>query len=193
VIRRIGRGDWTPRATHPILLAVQLIALWQAALRGLDYTGGTVAGLDRAAGDPLYGWLLYGSTVLVLVGLAIGRGAPIILGHALLGSWYLGLGRDTLASTSAFDLDVLTGITVGGLGTYALLSVKSRWGYRLAGVAGMLLGQAILVDGLGGDYRTGTGLVAAGLLHGILAVGTFVLWQRQRLRRVVDDEQAPGD
>lgn len=184
-------GDWSPRASHPTLLAVQLVALWQAGLRGLDYAGGVREGLDVFAGNPLYGWLLYGSTVLVLVGLAIRRGGPVILGHALLGSWYFGLGVDTLASTSTLlRPDVLLGLVVSGLGAYALLG-RSRLVYRFLGVAGMLAGQAILVTGLGGDYRAGTGLVAAGLLHGTLAVGTFVLWQRQRLRRVVDDERAP--
>lgn len=180
-------GDWSPRATHPTLLALQLVALWQAGLRGLDYVGGVREGLDVFAGDPLYGWLLYASTILVLAGLAIRRGGPVILGEALLGSWYLGLGVDTLASTSTvLRLDVLAGLVVSGLGAYALLG-GSRLGYRFLGVAGMLAGQAILVDGLGGDYRAGTGLVAGGILHGTLAVGTFVLWQRQRLRRVVDE------
>lgn len=190
VIRRLGRGDWTPRSTHPFLLALQLVTLWQAGLRGLDYAGGTVDGLDASAGDPAYGWLLYGSTVLVLLGLALRRAGPVILGHALLGSWYLGLGADTLASTSHLRLGVLTGLAVSALGAYVLLT-GSRWPYRLLGVAGMLAGQAILVDGLGGDYRVGTGLVAAGVLHGIFAVGTFVLWQRQRLRRSVEDDRAP--
>jgi hypothetical protein len=190
VIRRLGRGDWTPRTTHPTLLAVQLVALWQAGLRGLDYVGGTVAGLDRAAGNPLYGWLLYASTVLVLAGLAAHRGGPVILGHALLGSWYLGLGVDTLR---AVDLNgyLTGGLLLGGVGAWALVDGTS-WPHRFAGVAGMLLGQWLLVEGLGVDYRAGTGLIAAGLLHGTLAVGTFVLWQRQRLRRVVDDERAPG-
>lgn len=191
-MRRIGRGDWTPRTSHPFLLAVQLVSLWQAGLRGLDYAGGVRGGLDMFAGDPLYGWLLYGSTTLVLVGLAIRRGGPVILGHALLASWYAGLGVDTLASTSTLlRPDVLAGLVVSGLGVYALL-VGSSWPYRLVGVAGMLLGQAILVDGLGGDFRVGTGLLSAGLLHGTLAVGTFVLSQRQRLRRSVADERAPG-
>jgi len=190
----IGRyrvsGDWRPRLTHPTLLTIQLVALWQAGLRGLDYAGGTVAGLDRAAADPAYGWLLYGSTVLVLLGLAIHRAGPVILGHALLGSWYLGLGVNTLTSTSHLRFGVLTGLVASAAGVYALLAA-SRWPYRLLGVAGMLAGQALLVVGLGGDYRAGTGLVAAGILHATLAVGTFILWQRQRLRRRVEDDRAP--
>lgn len=190
-MRRIGRGDWRPRTSHPYLLALQLVALWQAALRGLDYTGGIEGGLDAEAADPAYGWLLYGSAILALLGLAARRGGPVILGHALLGSWYLGLGVDTLASTSSLvSGGAPVGLLIGAAGTYALLA-SDRWAYRLVGVAAMLLGQVILVDGLGGDYRVGTGLVAMGLLHGTIAVGTFVLWQRQRLRRVVEDDRAP--
>lgn len=193
MIRRLGRGDWTPRATHPFLLAMQLVALWQAGLRGLDYAGGTSAGLDASAGDPVYGWLLYGSTILVLAGLAIRRGGPVILGHALLGSWYLGLGVDTLTTTSTLvDPGTAAGLLFGGFGAVALLTERARLPVRLLGVAAMLLGQVLLVAGLGGDYRAGTGLVAGGLLHGTLAVGTFVLWQRQRLRRVVVDERSPN-
>lgn len=189
VIRQFGRGDWSPRATHPTLLVVQLVTLWQAGLRGLDYVGGVQAGLDRAAAEPVYGWLLYGSTILVLLGLALRRGAPVVLGHALLGSWYLGLGADALGELPGRT--GWAGLAVSALGVWALLAHDLSTLYRIAGVLAMLGGQALLVADLGGDYRTATGLLAAGLLHGAIAVGTFVLWQRQRLRRVVDDERAP--
>lgn len=184
------RGDWQPRQTSPILLALQLVTLWQAGLRGLDYAGGVQVGLDAVAADPSYGWLLYGSTVLVLLGLAIRRGAPVILGHALLASWYTGLGVTALGGFGVADWRVLSGLALGGLGVAALLTERHRTPIRLAGVAAMLLGQAGIVVGLAGDYRTGTGLISAGVQHGILAVGTFLLWQRDRLRRVVDHEPA---
>ncbi len=183
------RGDWQPRRTHPILLAVQLVTLWQAGLRGLDYAGGVAAGLDARAADPVYGWLLYGSTVLVLLGLAIRRGAPVILGHALLASWYAGLGVATLGGIGAVaDWRVLLGLAFGGLGVAALLTDQFRTPVRLAGAGAMLLGQAAIVVGLGADYRTGTALLSGGLQHTVIAVGTFVLWQRDRLRRLVDHE-----
>jgi hypothetical protein len=185
------RGDWQPRETHPILLALQLVTLWQAALRGLDYSDGVADGLDAGAAEPAYGWLLYASTVLVLLGLAIRRGAPVILGHALLASWYAGLGVAALGGLAVLDWRVLLGLTFGGLGTAGLLSTRGRTPLRLAGVGAMLLGQAALVVGLGGDYRTGTGLVSGGVQHAVFAVGTFVLWQRQRLARVVDREPTP--
>lgn len=186
------RGDWQPHRTHPVLLALQLVTLWQAGLRGLDYAGGVGTGLDAGAAEPAYGWLLYGSTILVLAGLAIRRGAPVILGHALLASWYAGLGVTALGGVAAvLDWRVVLGLAFGLLGTVGLLSERFRTPVRLAGVAAMLAGQAALVVGLGGDYRVGTGLIAGGLQHAVLAVGTFLLWQRDRLRQVVDDERAP--
>jgi hypothetical protein len=190
-VRRPARGDWQPRQTAPILAALQLVTLWQAGLRGLDYAGGIGRGLDAGAADPVYGWLLYGSTALVLAGLAIRRGVPVILGHALLASWYAGLGVSALGGLGAvLDWRLLAGLAFAGAGTYALLAGHARMLVRLAGVGAMLLGQAVAVVGLGADYRTGTGLLSAGAQHAILAVGTLVLWQRDRLRRVVDREQA---
>ncbi len=183
------RGDWQPRRTHPVLLALQLVTLWQAGLRGLDYAGGVGAGLDARAADPVYGWLLYGSTVLVLLGLAVRRGAPVILGHALLAAWYTGLGVAVLGGLGRIlDPLVLGGLVFGALGIAGLLSERSRTPVRLAGVLAMLLGQAAIVVGLGGDYRTGTALLSGGLQHAVLAVGTFVLWQRTRLARQVESE-----
>jgi hypothetical protein len=191
VIYRLA-GDWSPRSTHPTLLAIQLVVLWQAGLRGLDYADGTVGGLDHAAGNPLYGWLLYASTALVLLGLAIRRGGPVILGHALLGSWYLGLGWDALLDLGVSPgRSTVAGVASAALGVWVLLDKRSRTGFRLLGVGAMLAGQYLVVTDLAGDYRTGTGLLSAGVQHGILAVGTFVLWQRQRLRRVVEDDRAP--
>lgn len=188
-MRRLGRGDWSPQRSHPVLLTIQLLTLWQAALRGLDYVGGVRSGLDAGAASPAYGWLLYGSTVVVLFGLALRRASPIVLGHALLASWYVGIGVESLA-----DLDSLpgalgwTGIGAAALGVWALLAAGLSLPYRILGVLSMLGGQYLLVADLGADYRTGTGLVSSGFLQASLAVGTLVLWQRQRLRKVVEEE-----
>jgi hypothetical protein len=190
-VTRLARGDWQPRRTHPVLLAVQLVVLWQAGLRGLDYAGGIDAGLDAGAADPVYGWLLYGSTVLVLAGLAIRRGVPVILGHALLASWYAGLGVAALGADALLDWRTLGGLAFGGCGLAVLLASRHGLLLRVAGLGAMLLGQAAVVVGLGVDYRTGSGLLSAGVQHAILAVGTVILWQRDRLRRVVEREPDP--
>jgi hypothetical protein len=190
------RGDWTPSTSAPVLLTLQLVLLWQVGLRGLDYVrAGAHPALDASVADPLLGWLLYGAAILVLIGLAVRRAAPVILGEALIGAWYVGLGWTTLG-----DLGIRPGLAVlpalaGSIaGVWLLLTPRHGIVARLAGVAVMLGGQALLVGALGVDYRTSTGLLASGLVHGALAVGTFVLWQRDRLTRYLDDldhEDAP--
>jgi len=184
-----ARGDWHPATRAPALLVVQLLLLWQVGLRGLDYVrSGSAPALDAGVASPLLGWVLYAAAILVLAGLAVRRAAPVILGEALIGAWYVGLGWASLDR-----LGIVPGPAAGvalaasGFGVWLLLS--SRFGLlaRLAGVAAMLGGQALLVEQLGVDYRTSTGLLASGLVHGALAVGTFVLWQRDRLTRRLDD------
>jgi hypothetical protein len=190
-----ARGDWTPATSAPILLALQLLLLWQVGLRGLDYVrGGFRPALDASAADPLLGWLLYGAAILVLTGLAVRRAAPVILGEALIGAWYVGLGWTTAGDLGIRPgIDALPGIAASIAGVWLLLTRPGTI-TRLAGVAAMLGGQALLAVSLGVDYRTSTGLLASGLVHGVLAVGTFVLWQRERLSRLLDalePEDAP--
>lgn len=184
-----ARGDWHPRAVAPVLLVLQLVLLWQVGLRGLDYVrAGTRPALDAGVASPLLGWFLYGAAVLVLIGLAARRAAPVILGEALIGAWYLGLGWASFG-TLGQHLDFgYAALAVAGSGFGAWLLIRDAGGLltRFAGVVVMLAGQALLVDALGVDYRTSTGLVASGLTHGAIAVGTFVLWQRDRLRRYLD-------
>lgn len=183
-----ARGDWHPATRAPVLLVVQLLLLWQVGLRGLDYVrGGTAPALDAGVASPLLGWFLYAAAILVLAGLAVRRAAPVILGEALVGAWYLGLGWASLT-----NLGIVPGPAAGvalaasGAGVWLLLTRRVGLVARLAGVALMLGGQALLVEQLGVDYRTSTGLVASGLVHGALAVGTFVLWTRDRLTRHLD-------
>jgi hypothetical protein len=191
------RGDWTPATSAPVLLTLQLVLLWQVGLRGLDYArAGAHPALDASVADPLLGWLLYGAAIVVLLGLALRRGALVILGEALVGSWYLGLGWQTLGDLGIEPgFGALPGIAASIAGVWLLLTRRRGIALRLAGAAAMLAGQWLLVDALGVDYRTSTGLIASGLVHGALAVGTFVLWQRERLTRYVDDlltqEDAP--
>jgi hypothetical protein len=191
-----ARGDWYPGHIAPVLLVLQLVLLWQVGLRGLDYVrAGAAPALDSGVASPLLGWLLYAAAVLVLTGLAVRRAAPVILGEALVGSWYLGLGWATLHTLTRPVEQLLAGcaVTTSIAGVILLLGHRGGILPRLAGVALMLAGQGALVHALGVDYRTSTGLVASGLVHGALAVGTFVLWQRDRLRRYLDSLLEPED
>jgi hypothetical protein len=191
-----ARGDWHPGHTAPILLVLQLVLLWQVGLRGLDYVrAGTAPALDAGVASPLLGWSLYAAAVLVLTGLAARRAAPVILGEALVGAWYLGLGWATLhgLNTPTEQLLATGAVAASGAGVALLLARRGGLITRLAGVALMLGGQALLVEQLGVDYRTSTGLLASGIVHGALAVATFVLWQRDRLSRYLDSLLEPED
>jgi hypothetical protein len=190
------RGDWHPGHTAPILLVLQLVLLWQVGLRGLDYVrAGTRPALDAGVASPLLGWFLYAAAVLVLTGLATRRAAPVILGEALVGAWYLGLGSATLhgLDTGVEQLLAAGSVATPIPGVALLLARRGGLPARLSGVALMLGGQALLVEQLGADYRTSTGLIASGLVHGALAVGTFILWQRDRLNRYLDSLLEPED
>jgi hypothetical protein len=182
---RAVRGDWTPSTSAPVLLTLQLVLLWQVGLRGLDYVrAGTAPALDAGVASPLLGWSLYGAAILVLLGLAARRAVPVILGEALVGAWYLGLGWATLGQHPGPG--GLTAAASSIAGVWLLLRPAGGLLPRLAGVAAMLGGQALLVGALGVDYRTSTGLLASGLVHGAIAVGTFILWQRERLLPLLD-------
>jgi hypothetical protein len=188
-----ARGDW--HTVAPVLLVLQLVLLWQVGLRGLDYVrAGTRPALDAGVASPLLGWFLYAAAVLVLTGLATRRAAPVILGEALIGAWYLGLGWSTLDTLNLTPGPAgLAALTASAAGVWLLLSTRIGLAGRLAGAAVMLAGQALLVHTLGADYRTSTGLIASGLVHGALAVGTFILWQRDRLSRYLDSLLEPED
>lgn len=200
------QGDWRPGTHNLALLVIQLIALWQASLRGGDYIGDRSPLRPGANGNPpalgtveqaaplwVWGSLFLVSTALVLIGLAGRWATPVIVGHVTLAGWYTGIGIGVLQTSGVIiNAAVLAGTLLSLAGAWVMFrpSQPSLW-LRLAfGVPAMLVGQSLLIGGLGVDYRTGTGLIAAAAMHATLGVGTFVLWQRQQLGHQVDDERA---
>lgn len=194
-------GDWVPGRQNAALLILQLIALYQAALRGRDYLtprdGHMIQlqglGMVDAAGSlQVWGWLFYVSAGLALVGLA-GRWAPVVIvAHAALFAWYGGLGIGLLQEEGIhINLVVVLGMGLACLGTWVVFRRKAATApiRLLVGVPAMLFGQELLSNGLGQDYRTGTGLVGAGLMHVTIAAGTWLLWKRQHLTAQVEREQ----
>jgi hypothetical protein len=196
------RGEWRPATTNPTLLAVQLVTLLQVAFRGLDYlhsqpaeTHTSLAAVEQAASLPVWGWLFYCSAVLVLVGLAARRSAPVVLGHALLFAWYCGIGFPVLAATTGpLPLTAWTGCLLGAVGVWGVVTdrVKRTATRVLVAIPVMLIGQLLLAEGMGSGYRTGTGLIAAGALQLALAVGTALTASRQHLVHVVELEAVAG-
>jgi len=201
VLAPLSPGDWVPGRHNAALLTVQLVALYQAALRGRDYleprTGDQIRlqnlGVVEAAGSlHVWGLLFYATAAIALVGLA-GRWAVVVIAaHALIFAWYVGVGFGLLQAQGInVTPSVVAGMLCAGAGTWLVFRRRppSAVVRLIVGVPAMLVGQELMASGLGQDYRTGTGLMAAGVMHLSIAVGTWLLWQRQRLVRQVEQEQ----
>lgn len=183
------------------LLVAQLVLLYQAALRGSDYradrTLDEVAGqglsiVDAASPLEVWGWLFYGSAVLALIGLALRSATIVVTAHALLFCWYGGIGIGVLQSEG---IDISPPVVAGGVlaaaGTWLVFRQDADRALirLLVGVPAMLLGQEMLASGLGVDYRTGTGLLGAAVLHLTIGAGTWLMATRQQLAAQVAKEQ----
>lgn len=197
----VRHGDWIPGRHNVALLVIELIALYQAALRGADYltprSNGEInlqgLGVVEAAGSlHVWGWLFYVSAAAALVGLA-GRWAPVvIIAHTSLFAWYSGIGIGLLQAEGIhITPSVIAGLVLAITGTWLVFRrhAASAPIRLLIGVPAMLVGQGLMSSGLGQDYRTGTGLLGAGALHLTIAAGTWLLWKRQRLTVQVEQEQ----
>lgn len=192
-------GDWRPGAVSPALLAIQLIATLQAALRGLDYwttdgaaPPGVLAVVEGAAPTQVWAGLLCGSALVVLLGLAGRWPAVLVVGHLMLAAVYLGVGLPVVSASAVGPLSTtLVALICGGLAIWALITDHPEvqgLGRILAVV--LLAGVAcLLAQVLGADYRTGTGLVGAGGNHVALAVGVILGTLRRRAAVLVESEQ----
>jgi hypothetical protein len=189
-------GDWRPGGVSPALLVIQLAATLQAALRGLDYWHPTgpvppsLRAVEDAAPPLVWAALFLGSALVVLLGLAGRWPAVLILGHLLLGAVYLGVGVPVLAASAVGPLGTaLLAVSGGAFGTWVLCHPWVRdLPARLLAVL-LMAGCAVLLSRtLGTDYRTGTGLLSAGVLHAALALGVWVGTLRRRLAPVVEEE-----
>jgi hypothetical protein len=189
-------GTWQPGGVSPALLAVQLVATFQAALRGLDYLRhpaapppGVLAVVESAAPPAVWGGLLCGSAVTVLLGLAGRWPAVLILGHALLAAVYVGVGAPVLASSAVGPLTTgVLAVAGAALGTWTLVSTRAPGGLPARLLAVVLMTGAVisLAQVLGFDYRTGTGLIGGGAIHASLAVGVIVGTLRRRAAELVE-------
>lgn len=178
-----------------------------------DTGGPTLAVIETSVrgGVDTWGWFLLGAVGLCIIGLAGRWAAPVIAGHALLWGLYTGLGVGVLRTVGVtLDLDTIAGAVLSIAGAWVMFrpdrdpltlpdNAAAWWApWRrvpafttpvrlLVGVPSMILGQEYLVRGLNDEFRSGTALIAASLVHLTLALATFVLWNRQRLVPVAED------
>jgi hypothetical protein len=214
VLRRLAslhlRGPWRPGVTNPVLLIAQVIVLWTAAQRGMDYVNLPASQLSEPAGTAALRGIeadvslnALGLAFLIpagvaFFGLATGWAKPLSLGHLFCGASYLVLGITFLRDS---PVDSLAMAVLGCLllvGAAVLMVANIR---RLpdiialpCGVLAMIVGGWLATRGFGYGYRTGNGFLGGAALHFVFGFGTQILARRDaRLRREEEEDlQALG-
>jgi len=197
------RGNWRPGSVNVVLLIAQVVVLWSAAQRGMDYVNLPSA---FAAGSPpelrgieadipldVLGYAFLIPAGVGFVGLALGWVKAISLGHLFVSAAYLIIGITFLRDSPVDDW----GMAIGGcalllLSAFLLATDSRRIPDLIAivsGVAAMVIGGFLAADGLGYGYRTGNGFLAGAVLHFVFGFGTQVMARRDtRLRREEEED-----
>lgn len=199
------RGNWKPGAANVVLLMAQIVVLWTAAQRGMDYfnlpdvvnTGPelnpTLRGIEADVPLRVLGLAFLIPAGVGFVGLAFGWMKALSMGHLFAGASYLILGI-TFLRDAPLDSWWLAGAGCALLlFSAALLASDSRFVPDILalvlGVAAMALGGWLASHGLGSGYRTGNGFLGGAALHFIFGFGTQVLARRsERLKREEEED-----
>jgi hypothetical protein len=199
------RGPWRPGLSNPILLIAQVIVLWTAAQRGMDYVNlppsqvrepaGTLAlrGIEADVSLTALGLAFLLPAGVAFFGLATGWAKPLSLGHLFVGAAYLILGI-TFLRDSPVDSWPLAAAGCALLVAAAVLLVANLRNVPdiIAlpfGVLAMIAGGWLASRGLGYGYRTGNGFLGGAALHFTFGFGTQILARREsRLRREEEED-----
>lgn len=189
-MHRIAFGDWRP-GTHNLALAViQVTAVVQAGIRGMDYVQQRpvpVSPILRSATEvgnlPIWGAVFLLGAGLLVAGLSGGWVEPIFAGHGVLTAVYFVLGCLMIS-----DVPIRDGLVAVGAGAGFVVGmwlVLTRWESRNAVRFWLSLvltfGCGYLAAyGLGYDFRTATAVVSASVIQCALLAGTAVLVYRDR-------------
>jgi hypothetical protein len=200
------RGTWKPGSYNAVLLMAQIVVLWTAAQRGLDYVTApgrgsgpgprpspALIGIEQDIPLEVLGLAFLIPAGVAFFGLATGWAKPLSLGHLFVGASYLVLGTTFLRDS---PVDNWLSSTVGCallVVAAALLATDSRavpdLVAFLVGTAALVVGGWIASKGLGDGYRTGNGFLGAAALHFVFGFGTQVLARRdERLRREEEED-----
>jgi hypothetical protein len=201
------RGTWRPGAQNVIMLIAQVVILWTAAQRGLDYFNlpdlahghlsegsvNTLRGIEMDIPLRVLGLSFLLPAGAAFFGLTTGWAKPLSLGHLFIGASYLVLGITFLRDTPVDSWpQAVTGCVL--LVLAALLLVTH---YRflpdlaafLLGLGAMAVGGWLASHGMGYGYRTGNGFLGAAALHFAFGFGTQVLARREeRLKREEEED-----
>lgn len=200
------RGSWQPGAHNVVLLISQVVIIWTAAQRGLDYLTSTPQAAAGSVSNQVYsgieasgasltllGWAFLAPALVAFIALSTGWSQPLATGHMVIATSYLVLAISFLRAVPVTEPGMaLLGIAMFLVGLY-LLMADLPW---LPDIIALALGIAIFIIGgkfageaLGSGYRTGNGFLGAAILHYVFGFGTRVLARRDvRLRREEDED-----
>lgn len=203
--RKRLRGTWRPGSFNVVLLIAQVVILWTAAQRGMDYfnlpdlrhgSEAATAALNGIEADvPLR---VLGLAFLIPAGvgffsLATGWAKPLSLGHLFIGAAYLVLGITFLRDSPVSSWS----LAVSGCALLVLAAILLASDHRyipdiaafIVGLGCMAVGGWLASHGLGYGYRTGNGFLGAAALHFTFGFGTQVLARRdERLKREEEED-----
>ena len=198
------RGTWKPGSHNIVLLISQVILIWIAAQRGMDYVNTPSAGKLSAGGVPtlhgieqvnldLLGYSFLLPAGVAFVSLATGWAKPLSLSHLFIGASYLILGITFLRQAPVDDwLTSVCGASLLLIASFLLVGDSKRIPDVLAisvGIIALTVGGWLAADGLGYGYRTGNGFLGTAVLHFVFGFGTQVLARREaRLRREEEED-----
>jgi hypothetical protein len=196
----LRRGTWHPtRGTWvPTLLAVQIVFLGQALLRGADYVRTTdytppdLASLVTYVPLWVWGFAFAGMAALALAGIAGHWGAAVAVGHMGVAVTYLCVGAALLQAhhTESWPR-VISGMAVFAVGAVVAHQrpddPRAFLVLRMVAVAFLIAGTLGVIDGMGRGFRTATGQLAGAVIHGILGLAVLRIVTRQRIRERLDE------
>lgn len=201
------RGHWRPGAHNVVLLIAQVVILWTAAQRGMDYfnlpdlaaappevgSNGVLQGIESDVPLNVLGLAFLIPAGVGFIGLALGWAKPLAMGHLFVGASYLILGVTFLREAPVDSWPLAAGGCALLVLAAALLVSDSRFIPDIAaitlGAISMALGGWLASKGLGYGYRTGNGFLGAAALHFVFGFGTQVLARRdERLKREEEED-----
>lgn len=197
------RGNWRPGQANIILLIAQVVVLWTAAQRGMDYINlpsvfaagapPELRGIEADIPLDVLGYAFLVPAGVAFVGLGLGWVKALSMGHLFVSAAYLILGITFLRDSPVDNW----GMALGGcalllLAAFLLAADSRRIPDVVAivvGIAAMISGGFLAANGLGYGYRTGNGFLGAAVLHFVFGFGTQVMARRDaRLRREEEED-----
>jgi hypothetical protein len=200
------RGTWRPGSYNVIMLIAQVVVLWTAAQRGMDYfnlpdaahglntetAAATLRGIEADIPLRVLGLSFLIPAGVAFFGLATGWAKPLSLGHLFCGASYLVLGVTFLRDSPVVSWP----LAIGGCSLLLLAAMLLVTEFKylpdiaafILGAGAMALGGWLASHGLGYGYRTGNGFLGGAALHFAFGFGTQVLARREEILKREEEE-----